>query len=207
VLRTLLAFFLLALTAAFAQDQFSADMFSSKNGAPAELQGKFYMTANKVRVDAEQPGRPHATVILDMATRTNIVVIPERRMYIEQPESASFQRQAYDFFRPSDVNNACVDWQQLPANRGITCRKIGNEVVNGRNTVKYEGSRPGQGTGYVWFDPALRFPIKWQGNNGSGELRNIAVAPQPASLFEVPAGYQKMNAPAAGRPPNAQPHP
>jgi hypothetical protein len=200
--RSLLVF-LLVTAAALAQDQFSADMFNSKNGSPAVLNGKFYMTANKVRIDTQQPGHPQAIIILDMATRTNIVLIPERRMYIEQPETASFQRQAYDFFRPSDVNNACVDWQQLPGAHGA-CRKIGNEVVNGRNTVKYEGTK-GTETGYVWFDPALRFPIKWQGNNGSGELRNIAVAPQPASLFEVPAGYQKLNAPA-GRPPNAQ-HP
>ena len=44
-----------------------------------------------------------------------------------------------------------------------------------------------------WLDPKLRFPVKWQGKDGSGEMRNIQEGPQPASLFEVPAGYTKMD--------------
>ena len=187
-----------AAYAQFAQDEFSADMYNSQNGKPLALEGRIYMARNKVRIDSQQP-QARGVVIIDMATRTNIILMPERKMYVEMPQTQNFQRQAYDFFRPSDVSNACVDWQQLPMNRGITCRKLGNEAVNGRNTVRYEGTRPGQGTGYVWFDPALRFPVKWQDQNQFGELRNINVRSQPASLFEVPPGYQKMQVPA-GRP-------
>ena len=29
--------------------------------------------------------------------------------------------------------------------------------------------------------------------NGSGEMQNIKEGPQPASLFEIPAGYTKMD--------------
>lgn len=200
----LLSFFLLSLTAStFAQDQFSADMYDSKNGGPPTLEGKFYMTANKVRIDTAQT-QSHGIVILDMATQKNILLMPERKMYMEMPQSPAFQRQAYNFFRPSDVNNACVDWEQLPAARGANCRKLGSEVVNGRNTVKYEGSKNGE-TSYIWLDPSLRFPVKWQGKTAWGELQNINVSPQPTSLFEVPAGYQKMQMPA-GMPP-AQQHP
>ena len=197
-----------AAFAQFAQDGFSADMYNSQNGRPLALEGKIYMATNKVRIDSQQP-QAHGVVIIDMATRTNIILMPERKMYVEMPETQSFQRQAYDFFRPSDVNNACVDWQQLPMNRGLVCRKLGNETVNGRNTVKYEGTKPGQGVGYVWFDPVLRFPLKWQDRNQFGELRNLNVGSQPAGLFQVPPGYQKMQTPAGrpgAMPPNQQ-HP
>jgi hypothetical protein len=34
---------------------------------------------------------------------------------------------------------------------------------------------------------------KWQGKSSAGELRNIQEGTQSASLFEIPAGYTKMD--------------
>jgi len=45
----------------------------------------------------------------------------------------------------------------------------------------------------MWLDPKLRFPVKWEGKNGSGELRNIQEGSQPSSLFEIPSGYTKFD--------------
>jgi hypothetical protein len=45
----------------------------------------------------------------------------------------------------------------------------------------------------MWLDPKLRFPVKWEGKNSSGELRNIQEGSQPASLFEIPSGYTKFD--------------
>jgi len=65
--------------------------------------------------------------------------------------------------------------------------------VNGRSTVKYEGTNAKGETGTIWLDPKLRFPVKWQGKNGSGELQNIKEGAQPASLFEIPDGFTKFD--------------
>jgi hypothetical protein len=35
--------------------------------------------------------------------------------------------------------------------------------------------------------------VKWQGKNSDGELRNIQEGTQPAGLFEIPAGFTKMD--------------
>ena len=72
---------------------------------------------------------------------------------------------------------------------------MGHDTVNGRNTVKYEGTNSKGDSGYFWIDPQLRFPVKWQDNkdNNGGELRNIQEGTQPASLFQVPAGYTKFD--------------
>jgi hypothetical protein len=35
--------------------------------------------------------------------------------------------------------------------------------------------------------------VKWEGKSNSGELRNIQEGAQPASLFEIPAGFTKMD--------------
>jgi hypothetical protein len=122
--------------------------------------------------------------------------MPERKTYMEFPQGQGPQQRAFNYFRAGDVQNACDDWQKLATNHGATCKKIGSETVNGRSTVKYEGTSSTGDTNYFWLDPSLRFPVKWQGKNGTGELRNISVGSQPSSLFEIPAGFQKFQMPA-----------
>ena len=64
--------------------------------------------------------------------------------------------------------------------------------MNGREHRQVRGDERQGETGAVWLDPKLRFPAKWQGKNGGGELRNIQEGSQPASLFEIPAGYTNV---------------
>ena len=77
--------------------------------------------------------------------------------------------------------------------QGASCHKVGNETINGRSTVKYEATSANGDVSHFWLDPKLRFPIKWQGKNSDGEVRNIQEGAQPASLFEIPAGFSKMD--------------
>jgi hypothetical protein len=207
--RNLVRFLLLVLfsftAAAFAQDEFSADLYNAQNGKDLVSQGKIYMAKDKLRMETQQRGSPGGVLIVNLATQTSSLLMPQQKMYMEMPYGQGPQRQAFSFFRTSDVSNACGDWQKLATNRGATCRKVGSETVNGRSTVKYEGIQADGTTSYVWLDPGLRFPVKWQTKSGGGELRNINVSSPPASLFEIPAGYQKMQMPM-GMPPNMQ-HP
>jgi len=128
-------------------------------------------------------------------------------MYIE---SASGQgpgsRRSFTFFRAADPENACDEWRKIAATHNGSCHKIGDETVNGRTTVKYEGTSDDGNAGSVWIDTKLHFPVKWQGKNGAGELRNIEEGAQPSSLFVVPAGYQKMDLGKMGMPSGAYPH-
>jgi hypothetical protein len=106
---------------------------------------------------------------------------------------------AMTFWRP-DPANACPQWQKLAENlkqekhRIVSCRKVGNDVVNGRAAIKYEGVSSDGKTGTVWIDPKLRYMVKWQSADSVMELRNIQEGSQPASLFEPPAGYRKFEA-------------
>jgi hypothetical protein len=45
---------------------------------------------------------------------------------------------------------------------------------------------------YVWVDTKLHCVVKTD-EGGGIELRNIQEGPQPASLFEVPAGYTNFD--------------
>jgi len=182
--------FLLVASFAMAQTEFSAEMFDSQKGS----NGKVYFSKDKVRFEsANKDPRSGGVVIINLATQTTTVLMNQQHMYMELTPQMASQRAAYNFFRTGDVEAACSDWMQLPQNKSGSCRKVGGETVNGRSTVKYEVANAKGDAGNVWLDPKLRFPVKWEGKNASWELRNIQEGSQPASLFEVPAGYTKFD--------------
>ena len=76
--------------------------------------------------------------------------------------------------------------------RQQSCKKLGSERLNGRNTQKWEITSTRGGKGYLWVDPRLAFVIRMQDQEGLTELRNIEEGPQPPNLFELPAGYRRM---------------
>jgi len=80
---------------------------------------------------------------------------------------------------------------------------VAKEQLEGRNVEKWETviSRSGQQPvrSVQWLDPELGVPVRGQGPDGSTfALRNIQVGPQPAELFTVPAGFQKVEPPQQG---------
>jgi len=185
----------LASNVAIAQTEFSADVVTTKqSGSSVEM--KLYLGKDKMRIESTDKARENQGVgILNLSTQTMIVLLKQQQKYIEMPAAQSpGQRLMYNFFQTGEVENACGDWQKILRNQGGTCHKVGHETVNGRNTVKYEGTNSKGESGYFWLDPQLRFPVKWQEkDNTGGELRNIQEGPQPASLFQVPAGYTKFD--------------
>jgi hypothetical protein len=184
---------LLAASFSLAQTELSAEMVDTqKPDHPSN--GKMYFSKDKVRFEsAKKDPRSGGSVIINLATQTTTVLMDQMHMYMEVSAQTGGQRTAYNFFRTGDVEAACSDWMQLAQNKGGSCHKVGSETVNGRSTVKYESTNANGDIGDVWLDPKLRFPVKWQGKNAGWELRNIQEGTQPASLFEVPAGYTKMD--------------
>ena len=179
-------------TVALAQSEFSAEVVN--NQTPTKTPTKIYFGKNKIRFEnVGNDERGGGSVIMDLKTQSYLVLMPKQNMYMEMPESMMEGRGMVQFFKSGDAENACPEWLTLADNKGGTCHKLGHETVNGRDTVKYEGTNAKGESKTAWLDAKVRFPIKWQGKDSSGELRNIQEGPQPASLFEVPAGYSKMD--------------
>ncbi len=183
---------LLAASFAFAQSEFSAEIVN-QSGKANRGATKVYFGKDRMRFDAADMKEQGGAVIVDFASENYIVVMAKQHMYMEMPAQAMENRGMFAFFRSGDVENACPDWVKLSQNKGGSCHKVGNETMNGRSTVKYEGTNSKGESSTVWLDSKVRFPIKWQDKDGGGELRNIQEGPQPASLFQVPAGYTKMD--------------
>ena len=182
---------ILATNFAVAQAEFSAEIVNlDKPGSPPV---KVSFAKDKMRAEVQGGAHGGGTVIVNFATQTSTVIMPQQHMYLELPAQSSTQRIGYNFFQTGDVENACSDWQKSLHGQGGTCHKVGNETINGRSTVKYEAVNSSGEVSHFWLDPKLRFPVKWQGKSGGGELRNIQEGAQPASSFEIPAGFTKMD--------------
>jgi hypothetical protein len=193
IARTLcLITLLLAAGVATAQTEFSAEVFD--NQKPDNPQARIYFGKDKIRFEPAKKDARGGAFIMNLDTQTSVVIMDAQHMYMEMPPQMAAQRNAYHLFRTGDVDNACTDWLAQSWNKGGTCHKIGSETVNGRSTVKFEGTNARGESGAVWIDPELHFPVKWQNKNSdTGELRNIQEASQPAGLFDVPSGYTKFD--------------
>lgn len=166
--------------------QFSTDMTTKSPGGES-THGKMYFGGTRVRIDTNAGGR-EVQIINDLAKKTSYMIMPQQKMYMEM--SATGPMGAHSRtpdVKPVDPNNPCANQE------GVTCKKVGSETVNGRSCDKWEfrGEHRKQ---TVWIDQKLHFPVKSVTSDGTiVEMTNIKEGAQPASLFQVPAGYQKMD--------------
>jgi hypothetical protein len=180
--------------------QFSADMKVSGRGGE-NMNGKIYFGGQKTRFDMSGQ-RGEMIMITDATKKVAYMVMPNEKMYMEMSTAMQGMRgrgPSLPDAKPLDPTNPCS------ADADMTCQKAGSETVNGRSCDKWEfksKSDPSKNH-TVWIDQKLHFPIKNVGAAGEiWELQNLKEGSQSASLFEVPAGYNKMDMGGMmGRPP------
>ncbi len=167
--------------------QFSADLVRLKpEGA---IPSKVFVSGEKVRFEAGS-GTHLSVVLADLKQRTGYLVLPDDKTYaMMRPGQIST---TMPFFHSVDPENACGAWETAIGKQG-TCTKAGDETINGRAAVKYNGTAGNGDTGSAWVDSKLGFVIKWEGRAGAAELRNIQEGPQSVMLFEVPKDYQRSD--------------
>ncbi len=164
---------LLFASAGFAAD-FSAEMAtSSPEGA---MTAKMYVSGQKSRV--EMPG---AVTIARIDMKVMWMLMPQEKMYMEQP---------------IDMRTAMSTQEKLDGELERTVE--GRETVNGMNTTKYRVTYETAGRRdmvFQWIDDTNHFPVKTAAVDNSwwSEFRSISTKPQDPALFEIPAGYNKMN--------------
>jgi hypothetical protein len=159
--------------------QFSADQIVKSDGHSAS--SKVYVKDKKFRT--EMKGHSQYTIIRE---DKNIIwmVMPEQKSYMEMQFDPNQRPKVEAKFRGE-----------------ITRKLIGSETIDGHPTKKYEvtykeGNRVEKV--YVWIATDINFMIKTASIDGrtSSEFKNIKIGSVADSLFEVPAGYQKMSMPS-----------
>lgn len=175
------------------QIQFHADISELREPNAPKQDKRVYFAKNKMRIELpDYEGKKGNVLIIDFGSRTSIFLNVEKHTYIEMPTSDRSQL-SYGFFPARDVDDACRDWQEIAHGQKGSCHKLGNDVVNGRDTVEYEATNLRGDVGQFWLDREVRFPVKWQGKISNGELRNIQQGAQPADLFDIPHGFRRID--------------
>jgi hypothetical protein len=183
---------LLLLAVSALGQEFSADLVRQKPQNVANT--KVSVSGDKVRFEVAGKQKDPSYAIINVALRSSAMVLPGNKSYIVSPPG--HLASSIPLFHIDDPENACKAWERAMQNPG-TCKKIGDDTLNGRATVKYTGALENGDTGTAWIDKKLNFAIKWEGDKTVAELQNIQEGPQQAGLFEVPSDYQKMDTMAA----------
>jgi len=177
----------------FARD-FSADFVSESGGH--ETTGRYYASQGRTRNEIVHNGVVTSVMILDSQNHTAWELRPQHKLAVDMSAVVgNFQASASQNLltgSPPDPSNPCAPL------RAYTCRKLGNEDVNGRHSEKWEMKDTKNGNVMtVWIDPSLPWAIKTQSSSFTAEFRNLKEGPQPESLFQVPSDYRKSAFPSA----------
>ncbi len=166
-----------ATTAKMPQEM-SVTVVSSSGGHTNKA--KLYMKADKVRMESETAAGTYTIVRRDL--KKIWMIMPSTKSYMEMAEGKE---------------------TPLPEEkvRGEVSRKVvGSETIDGHPCTKYEVTAKMEDktmTSYQWWATDINFPVKTAAVDGSwsAEYKDIKIGSQPDSLFELPAGYQKMSMP------------
>jgi hypothetical protein len=181
----------LATPVAAQPTQFKANVMS-KDGDGKIASGTVYFGGAKIRTELTSDGQ-NMVALIDPAAKMQYVLMPSEKVYMQMPIGQG-PGSIMVIYGPSDPTNPCAS-----GSGNTNCVRGGTESVNGYETVRWNYTNSaGEGT-RAWVSTRLRFPIKTQVDDGSTmEFSNIAEGPQPANLFAIPAGYQKVDIGAMG---------
>ena len=159
----------------------AAQQSSTGTGAAATAPSS-RIFVSKASMRLESRGMIDQVMLVDTADHATVVLYPGQKTYRKIGSGPS------QYFRSTDVENACADWQEA-AGKQLKCEKVGEEVVGGRKTIKYKSPLADGSAEYVWMDSKLNYVIKWDMGQAGAELHNIKEGPQSADLFQIPKSY------------------
>lgn len=158
--------------------EFSSDIVMTTEGK--KMTGRMYAKGELSRMEMTAEGN-RVISITRVDKKVSWTLMPEQKMYMEMP-----------------LNTKDTPKTEI---KGETDRKLeGSETIDGHPTNKYlitykEGTTTGKV--YQWWATDINFPLRTADVNNKWvhEYKNVKVGTQPDSLFEVPAGYYKMQMP------------
>jgi hypothetical protein len=166
---------------------FSADIVTTSHGETHT--SKIYSKDGKSRIEVSGQGNEMITISRPDKKVVWMLML-ESKTYMEMPLNK--QRSAI----LSQLSDPDVKSEKT---------FIGNETVEGHPAKKYhvtvviDGKK--EASGYVWEATDMNnFPIKHQSEDKQTTTiwKNIKTGGVPDSIFELPAGYKKMNMPGMG---------
>jgi hypothetical protein len=175
--------------------EFSAEIVSrDAGGVIAGAAARLYAMNRKVRI--ETPEAPSGFFLIDAEAGTVFFVRPAQRVFMDAKQSTRLTQ----IFVPLDSRDPCRQWQAAAKNAGLSsgggewgCERAAPAFAGKGGAIEYNVVSPDRVSSRRWIDPDLEFPVKLQAADGTTmTLEHIRTGSQPASLFEVPPGYHKL---------------
>lgn len=173
----------LAVAELGAAADFSADMITK--GGSMSMNGKVFVSGKLIRTDATM-GTIKQTTIVRGDKGLVWMVNHADKQYTETRRNASQMD-------PTSI--------ERELKQRATAKKLGQAKINGFVCDKtlYTFKDKQQGTATTYVSRQLGWPVKIEMKSKRGgmtmELKNIKMGKQSASLFQLPAGYKKMQMP------------
>jgi hypothetical protein len=160
--------------------EFSADTVTTVKDGP-KITGKIYYKPDRFKMDMQADEGMSMIARLDKKIAWNIM--ESQKMYMEMPLDLKYKPKVDEKFEGE-----------------IERKEVGSETIDGHPTKKYLitfQANDKKNQVFQWLATDIKFPVRTAAidNSWVQEFRNIKIGPQPDSLFEVPAGYQKMQMP------------
>jgi hypothetical protein len=175
--------------------EFSADIVNrDAAGLAIGAAAKLYVSNHKVRI--ETPEASAGFLLTDADAGTAYFVRPTQQVFMDAKQSSLLTQ----IFVPVDAKDPCRRWQAAAGNAGVPnaggewrCERINDEFVGDRRATLFHVASAGSAS-QRWIDSDLEFPIKLLAADGASiALEHIQIKAQPASLFELPPGFRKLD--------------
>lgn len=157
-------------------DQFSADQVMSMQGQ--QMTGRIFVDAGNMRTEMQMQGMPQPAVSIVNGERKVLWIIMPGNMYMEKLLS-----QDEDVTRSAWTNPEILEHRGSETIDGTPCEKF--QIKSDEELYLFVTAKDGLPVRMISADGRLR--IEW---------KNAKKGPQPASLFQLPAGLKKFALPA-----------
>jgi hypothetical protein len=156
--------------------------------------GKLRVTDDKVLI--ETPEFADGFFLIEGAKPAAVFVRPAARTFMEARQSSRLTQ----VFVRVDPEDPCRTWQAMARGAGVAdhegwrCERVGEETIDGHRVIAYRAVSP-QGRQLLgWIDAVRKFPLRIKSEDGATvTAQNVRDEPQPAPLFEIPAGFRKFD--------------
>jgi hypothetical protein len=172
---------------------FSADIVTRRDDVSAPA-GRLGVLDGRVRIETTQ--HPDGFFLIDPEKPSAYFVRPGSGLYMEARQSSPLTR----LFVPVAPDAPCQQWQAMAHLAGLAsegewhCERTGEETIDGHSTVAFRAVSGAGEVFFGWIDRERRFPLQIRSEDGAlFTLEQIKDQSQPASSFEVPAGYRKFS--------------
>jgi hypothetical protein len=145
-----------------------------------EITSKIYVDDGRIRSEMTMQGMDIIAIVLP-AQQKVYSIMPAQNMVMVMP---------YD---PAKYGKYMIG---TPGFEG-KFDPVGPDTVDGVACNKYKVTTHDK-TYFLWVDAAKKQPVKMAAEDGSftSSWKNYQAGPQPATLFDIPTGYQVMDMPA-----------